>query len=35
MEIELADGVASVRDELMTAAAQRAGGEVEFAVGPI
>ncbi|MGK3206582.1 trypco2 family protein [Amycolatopsis sp. MEPSY49] len=35
MEIELADAVASVRDELMTAAARGAGSDVEFVVGPI
>lgn len=35
MEIELADAVASVRGELITAAAQGVGSEVEFEVGPI
>jgi hypothetical protein len=35
MEIELADAVASVRDELMAAAARGAGSDVEFVVGPI
>jgi hypothetical protein len=35
MEIELAKAVASVRDELLTAAAQDLGSEVEFMVGPI
>ncbi|WP_410574910.1 trypco2 family protein [Amycolatopsis sp. cmx-4-61] len=35
MEIELADAVASVRDELMAAAARGAGSAVEFVVGPI
>ncbi|MGV9361272.1 trypco2 family protein [Amycolatopsis sp. NPDC003731] len=35
MDIELADAVASVRDELLEAAARGAGADVEFAVGPI
>ncbi|WP_086846570.1 trypco2 family protein [Amycolatopsis kentuckyensis] len=35
MEIELADAVASVRDELMTAAARGADSDVAFVVGPI
>ncbi|MGW3959981.1 trypco2 family protein [Amycolatopsis sp. NPDC005003] len=35
MEIELADAVASVRDELLAAAARGADGEFEFVVGPI
>ncbi|MFD9895909.1 trypco2 family protein [Amycolatopsis sp. NPDC059027] len=35
MDIELADAVASVRDELLTAAAQGAGADLEFVVGPI
>lgn len=35
MEIELVDAVASVRDELMAAAARGAGSAVEFVVGPI
>ncbi|MFJ1767854.1 trypco2 family protein [Amycolatopsis sp. NPDC088138] len=35
MEIELADAVASVRDELMAAATRGAGSDVEFVVGPI
>jgi hypothetical protein len=35
MEIELADAVAAVRDELMVAAARGAGSDVEFVVGPI
>lgn len=35
MEIELAAAVASVRDELMAAAARGAGSDVEFVVGPI
>ncbi|MGY6658641.1 trypco2 family protein [Amycolatopsis sp. TRM77291] len=35
MEIELADAVASVRDELLLAAAQGVGAGVEFVVGPI
>jgi hypothetical protein len=35
MEIELVDAVASVRDELMAAAARGAGSDVEFVVGPI
>jgi hypothetical protein len=35
MEIELADAVASVRDELVDAAARGVGAEVEFVVGPI
>ncbi|MEV4055171.1 trypco2 family protein [Amycolatopsis sp. NPDC049688] len=35
MEIELADVVASVRDELVAAAARGAGSDVEFVVGPI
>jgi len=35
MEIELADAVAVVRDELLTAAARGAGADVEFVVGPV
>jgi len=35
MEIELADAVAAVRDELLTAAARGAGTDVEFVVGPV
>jgi len=35
MEIELADAVASVRDELLAAAALGVGAGVEFVVGPI
>ena len=35
MEIELADAVAALRDELVEAAARGAGAAVEFAVGPI
>ena len=35
MEIDLADAVASVRDELVAAAARGAGSDVEFVVGPI
>lgn len=35
MEIELADAVASVREELLAAAARAVSGDVEFAVGPI
>jgi NTP-dependent ternary system trypsin peptidase co-occuring protein len=35
MEIELADAVASIRDELLVAAARGAGSDVEFVVGPI
>jgi hypothetical protein len=35
MDIKLADAVAAVRDELMTAAAQGVGQGVQFAVGPI
>ncbi|GAB3360276.1 trypco2 family protein [Amycolatopsis echigonensis] len=34
MEIELADAVASVRDELLEAASQSAGAGVEFVTGP-
>ena len=35
MEIELADAVAAVRDELLIAAARATDHEVEFVVGPI
>ncbi|MEV0332394.1 trypco2 family protein [Nocardia sp. NPDC050717] len=35
MEIELADAVAALRDELLTAAAQGAGAGLNFEVGPI
>ncbi|MEU5258136.1 trypco2 family protein [Amycolatopsis sp. NPDC021455] len=35
MEIELADAVASVREELLEAVAWRADAELEFVVGPI
>lgn len=35
MEIELADAVAAIRDELLTAAGRGAGQAVEFVVGPI
>ena len=35
MEIELADAVAAMRDELLTAAAQGADQEIAFVVGPI
>jgi Trypsin-co-occurring domain 2 len=35
MEIELADAVAVVRDELLAAAARGAGADVEFVVGPV
>jgi hypothetical protein len=35
MEIELADAVASVQDELMAAATRGASSDVEFVVGPI
>lgn len=35
MEIELADAVAAVRDELLEAAARGAGRELEFKVGPV
>jgi Trypsin-co-occurring domain 2 len=35
MDIELADAVASVRDELMAATARGVGSDVEFVVGPI
>lgn len=35
MEIELADAVAAVRDELLEAAGRGVGAEVGFAVGPI
>jgi hypothetical protein len=35
MEIELADAVAAVREELMNAAASGIGQPVEFLVGPI
>lgn len=34
-DIELADAVAAVRDELLSAAARGVGQEVEFVVGPI
>jgi Trypsin-co-occurring domain 2 len=34
-DIELADAVAAVRDELLAAAASGVGQEVEFVVGPI
>lgn len=35
MEIELADAVAAVRDELLDASARATGADVEFVVGPI
>ncbi len=35
MDIELADAVATVRDELLEAAARGAGEDLLFAVGPI
>ena len=35
MDIELADAVAAVRDELVAAAARSLGAQVEFMVGPI
>ncbi|MGW6839460.1 trypco2 family protein [Streptomyces sp. NPDC054958] len=35
MEIELADAVAAVRDELLEAAARGAGQDLEFKVGPV
>ena len=35
MEIELADAVAALRDELLTAAAKGAGAGLNFEVGPI
>ncbi|MCT2583347.1 trypco2 family protein [Actinophytocola gossypii] len=35
MEIELADAVSAVRDELLTAAARAAGADIEFVVGPV
>ncbi|MEU4447998.1 trypco2 family protein [Actinosynnema sp. NPDC050801] len=35
MEIELADAVASLRDELLTAVAYGRGQEIGFVVGPI
>ncbi|WP_336159983.1 trypco2 family protein [Amycolatopsis sp. VC5-11] len=35
MEIELADAVASVRDELLEAAGRGAGAGVVFVVGPV
>jgi hypothetical protein len=35
VEIELADAVAAMRDELLTAAARSAGQEIAFVVGPI
>ena len=35
MDIELADAVASVREELLTAAARDSDPEIAFAVGPI
>jgi hypothetical protein len=35
VEIELVDAVAAMRDELLTAAAQGAGQEIAFVVGPI
>ncbi|MGW6932824.1 trypco2 family protein [Lentzea sp. NPDC054927] len=35
MDIELADAVAAVRDELLEAAKRATGAGVEFAVGPI
>jgi hypothetical protein len=35
MEIELADAVAAVREELMSAAGRGSGQEIAFAVGPI
>ncbi|MEV0490511.1 trypco2 family protein [Streptomyces atratus] len=34
-EIELADAVAAVRDELMAAAARGAGADLAFLVGPV
>ncbi|WP_100864815.1 trypco2 family protein [Streptomyces sp. 3211.6] len=35
MEIELADAVAAVRDELLEAAARGAGENLQFKVGPV
>lgn len=35
MEIELADAVAVVRDELLEAAKRGVGADIEFAVGPV
>lgn len=35
MDVELADAVASVRDELMAAASRGAGAGLEFVVGPL
>jgi hypothetical protein len=35
VDIELADAVAAVRDELLEAAARGAGQSVEFKVGPV
>lgn len=35
MEIELADAVTALRDELLTAATRGAGQEIAFTVGPI
>ncbi|MFX0573756.1 trypco2 family protein [Nocardia nepalensis] len=35
MDIELGDAVAALRDQLLAAAAQGSGAEIEFAVGPI
>ncbi|MFE4633978.1 trypco2 family protein [Streptomyces sp. NPDC056773] len=35
MDIELADAVAAVRDELLAAAARGAGQGLEFKVGPV
>ncbi|WP_308426304.1 trypco2 family protein, partial [Streptosporangium pseudovulgare] len=35
MEIELADAVEAVRDELLAAAVRGAGSEIAFTVGPI
>ncbi|MFF3087639.1 trypco2 family protein [Streptomyces nojiriensis] len=35
MEIELADAVAAVRDELLEAAARGAGQDLAFKVGPV
>ncbi|MER6825009.1 trypco2 family protein [Streptosporangium sp. NPDC000563] len=35
MDIELADAVAAVRDELLEASVRGAGSEIAFAVGPI
>ncbi|MEV4317085.1 trypco2 family protein [Actinocrispum sp. NPDC049592] len=35
MDIELADAVAVVRDELLAAAARGVGQDIEFVVGPV